>query len=70
MFDSSIKGFLIKFVFGRVGMLLIIRSPTIHNLVAACLILKEVKAQSLSYSLFCEEFGTNCFITQYVKRFF
>ena len=70
MFDSSIKGFLIKFVFARVGMPLIIRYPTIHNLVAACLILNKERMKAQSYSFFLEELGTNCFITQYVKRFF
>ena len=70
MFDSSIKGFLIKFVFVRVGMPLIILYLTIHNLVAAFLILKKERMKAQSYSLFLEELGINCFITQYVKRFF
>ena len=70
MFDSSIKGFLIKFVFVREGMLLIIQNPTIHNLVAAFLILDKERMKTRSYSLFLEELGMNCFITQYAKRFF
>ena len=70
MFDSSIKGFLIQFVFVRVGMLLIIRYPTIHYLVAAFLILNKKRMKAQSYSLFLEDLGINCFITQYVKRFF
>ena len=70
MFDSSIKGFLIKFVFVRVGMLLIIRYTTIHNLLAAFLILTKEGLKAQSYSLFLDELGINCFITQYVKRFF
>ena len=70
MFDSAIKGFLIKFVFVWVGMLLIIRYPTIHNLVAACLILNKERMKAQSYSSFLKELGTKCFITQYVKRFF
>ena len=70
MFDLSIKCFLIKVVFVLVGMLLIIRYPTIHNLVAAILILNKERMKAQSYSLFLEELGINCFITQYFKRFF
>ena len=70
MFDSWIKGFLIQFLFVCVGMLLIIMYPTIHNLVAAFLILNKEGMKAQSYSLFLEEFGISCFITQYVKRFF
>ena len=70
MFDPSIKGFYIKFVFVRVGMFLIIRYPTIHNLVATFLVLNKERMKAQSYSLFVEELGINCFITQYVKRFF
>ena len=55
MFDLSIKGFLIKFVFVRVGMLLLIRYPTIHNLLAAFLILNKERTKAQSYSLFLEE---------------
>ena len=51
-------------------MLLIILYPTIHNLVAAFLILNKERMKAQSYSLFLEELGINCFITQYVKRFF
>ena len=70
MFDSSIKGSLIKFVFVRVGMHSIIRYPTIRNLVAAFLILNKERMEAQSYSLFLEELGINCFITQHVKRLF
>ena len=69
MFDSSMKGFLIKFVFEQVGMLLIIWYPTIHNLVVASLILNKERMKTQSYSLFLEELCIDCFITQYVKRF-
>ena len=57
MFDSRIKGFLIQFLFVCVGMLLIIMYPTIHNLVAAFLILNKERMKAQSYSLFLEEFG-------------
>ena len=70
MFDLSIKYFLIKFVFVRVGMLLIIRYPTIHNLVAACLFLNQEQMKAQFYHLFLEELGISCFITQYVNRYF
>ena len=57
-------------MFVRVGMLLIMWCSTIHNLVAAFPILDKERMKAQSYSLFLEELGINCFITQYVKRFF
>ena len=52
MLDSSIKGFLIKFVFVRVGMRLIIWYPTIHNVVAAFLILNKKRVTESTVLLF------------------
>ena len=57
MFDSSIQAFLIQFVFVRVGMLLIIWYPMIHNSVEAFLILNKERMEPQSYSLFLEELG-------------
>ena len=51
-------------------MLFIIRYPTVHNLVAAFLILNKERRRAQSYSLFLEELGINWLITKYVKRFF
>ena len=43
----GLNGFLIKFVFVRVGMLLIVMYPTIHNLVAAFLIFNKERMKAV-----------------------
>ena len=70
MFDMSIKDLLMKFVFVRVGVLLIILPPTIHNLVAAFLILTKEGGKTQFYFSFLKELGIDSFVTQYVKIFF